>query len=178
MREVIITDELVKIMKSNPDIVATIKEIDEVGEIMTAPLERLLIIKENYDKYYMETYNTKLTWKVDVEEGSEMEKIVKTMEDREVVNKLINKQKEVEESFSEIIDKMKKMEDEVYEMRQKINHSFGHMITKSEKTLLVGQLRVLTNTINQMEETLRYFKNDKANEISDEIWENYRKEGK
>lgn len=84
MREVIITDELVEIMKSNPDMVATIKEIDEVGEIMTAPLERLLIIKENYDKYYMETYNTKLTWKVDVEEGSEIEKIYKQLDEFEI----------------------------------------------------------------------------------------------
>lgn len=98
-----------------------------------------------------------------------MEKL--TME----VEQLINKQKEVEETFSEMIEKMKKMEDEVYEMRQKVNHSLGHMITKPEKTLIVGQLRVLTNTINQMEETLRYFKNDKANEISDEIWESYKK---
>ena len=175
MREVVITNELVEVMKGHPNLVATIKEIDELGEIMTAPLERLLIIKEDYDKYYMETYNTKLNWKVDVEEGSEMEKIIKTMEDSKAVNELINKQKEVEESFGEIIDKMKKMEDEVYEMRQKINHSFSHMITKSEKTLLIGQLRVLTNTINQMEETLRYFKNDKANEISEEIWKTYKR---
>ena len=60
-----------------------------------------------------------------------MEKL--TME----VEQLINKQKEVEETFSEMIEKMKKMEDEVYEMRQKVNHSLGHMITKPEKTLIV-----------------------------------------
>lgn len=98
-----------------------------------------------------------------------MEKL--TME----VEQLINKQKEVEETFSEMIEKMKKMEDEVYEMRQKVNHSLDHMITKPEKTLIIGQLRALTNTINQMEETLTYFKIDKSNEISDEIWGSHKK---
>ena len=63
MREVVITNELVEVMKGHPNLVATIKEIDELGEIMTAPLERLIIIKEDYDKYYMETHNTKLNWK-------------------------------------------------------------------------------------------------------------------
>lgn len=103
-----------------------------------------------------------------------MEKIVKSKE----VEELVLQTREIEEFFEYMIDQLRKMDSMAFELRQKINHESHEKTTKPEKTLLIGQLRMLNNSIDQIKETINYFKNDKVAEISDKIYDLEKNGGK
>ena len=104
-------------------------------------------------------------------------KIVDIMKKESVpTDQLINQQKSIEEFISSMVDQIRDMETTIDKMRQKINFS-EDIMTKPEKTLLTGQFRALDQMLNQTKETLNYYKNDKCNEISNEIYAQMR-EGK
>ena len=98
-----------------------------------------------------------------------MNKIVETK-----VDELIAEEKMMDEFFTSMVDELRKMDIMAYTLRQKINHE-DEKITRPEKTLLIGQLRMLNDTIAQLKENISYFRNDKCSEISEKIYAEMKK---